>query len=243
MTSIGIPALDKSLMEGLPDGLVILVTGSPGAGTELFAKQFASTPTGKESVVYFTTTERDEDVTSTLEHFGWKSDMQIVNIGEQYYEQVLARELEISKYRQEGLKTKDIKRYETEEGEMRRSVNLLTSLTYEVSRLKPPFRIVIDSLDFFLEYYADRNVLSALRTIKAHIQHNRSIALLTMLTDVHDTRTESGVEEIVDVIIELERQRVDDEFKRNLLIRKVRNHPEKTWIHPYTITKEGITPL
>jgi KaiC/GvpD/RAD55 family RecA-like ATPase len=243
MTSIGIPALDKSLMEGLPDGLVILVTGSPGSGAELFAKQFASAGTSKESMVYFTTTERDEDVTSTMEHFGWKSDVQIVNIGELYYERVLARELEISKYRQEGLKTKDIRKYELDEEEMRKQVNFLTSLTYEISKLKPPFRIVVDSLDFFLEYYQDRNVLSALRTIKSHIQHNRSVALLTLLTDVHDTRTESGVEEIVDVIIELERQRTGDEFKRYLLIRKVRNHPEKTGIHPYSISKEGITPL
>ncbi|MFQ6061186.1 MAG: RAD55 family ATPase [Thermoplasmata archaeon] len=243
MTSIGIPALDRSLMEGLPDGLVILVTGSPGSGAELFAKQFASAGTGKESVVYFTTTERNEDVSSTLEHFGWKQDLQIVNIGEQYYERVLARELEISKYRQEGLKTKDIREYEIAEEVKKKSVNFLTSLTYEVSKLKPPFRIVIDSLDFFLEYYADRNVLSALRTIKAHIQHNRSVALFTMLSGVHDTRTESGVEEIVDIIIELERQRVGDEFKRNLLIRKVRNHPEKTMIHPYKITREGISPM
>ncbi|MFQ5885380.1 MAG: RAD55 family ATPase [Thermoplasmata archaeon] len=243
MISIGIPALDKSLMEGLPEGLVILVTGSPGSGAELFAKQFASAVTGKENMVYFTTTERDEDVTSTMEHFGWKSDIQIVNIGERYYDRVLARELEISRYRQEGLKTKDIRRYEMGEEEMRKQVNFLTSLTYEISKLKPPFRIVIDSLDFFLEYYQDRNVLSALRTMKSHIQHNRSVALLTMLTDVHNTRTESGVEEIVDVIIELERQRTGDEFKRYLLIRKVRNHPEKTGILPYTISKEGITPL
>ncbi len=241
MTSIGIPALDKTLMEGLPDGLMILVTGSPGSGTELFAKQFV-TGAAKENVVYFTTTERDEDVTSTMDHFGWKSDLQIYNIGEQYYEQVLARELEISKYREEGLKAKDIGKYKTDEA-TRKGVNLLTTLTYEISKLSPPFRIVIDSLDFFLEYYIDRNVLSAMRTVKAHIQHNRSIALLTMLTGVHDTRIESGVEEIVDVIIELERQRVGDEFKRNLLVRKVRNHPEKTGIHPYTITKEGITPL
>jgi KaiC/GvpD/RAD55 family RecA-like ATPase len=243
MASIGIPALDKTLMDGLPEGLVILITGSPGSGAELFAKQFASAGTGKESIVYFTTTERDEDVNSTMDHFGWKSEVQIVNIGEDYYQRVLARELEISKYRQEGLKTEDIRRYEVSEEEKKRPVNFLTSLTYEVSKIKPPFRIVIDSLDFFLEYYPDRNVLSALRTIKAHIQHNRSVALLTMLTDVHDTRTESGVEEIVDVIIELERQRVGEEFKRSLLIRKVRNHPEKTEIHPYTITKEGISTL
>jgi KaiC/GvpD/RAD55 family RecA-like ATPase len=43
------------------------------------------------------------------------------------------------------------------------------------------------------------------------------------------------------VIIELERQRVDFEFRRNLLIRKVRNHPEKTGILAYTIDEKGIS--
>ena len=55
--------------------------------------------------------------------------------------------------------------------------------------------------------------------------------------------TQSGVEEVVDGIIELERVRAGDAFKRYLVIRKVRNHPEKTAIHAYELTKEGITPL
>jgi len=241
VTSTGIQALDKALMDGLPKGFSVLVCGSPGSGTELFAKQFAAAGIGNENVVYFSTTERDEDVISTMEHFGWKADMKIVNIGTQYYENVLAKELEISKYRHEGITMKDIKKIgEKEKG--RRGVNFLTSLTYEISKLKPPFRVVVDSLDFFLEYYEHSSVLSALRTIKAHTQHNEGVALVTMLTNVYDTRTQSGVEEIVDCIIELEREREKQDFKRYLVIRKVRNHPEKTGIHPYAITNEGITP-
>ena len=121
------------------------------------------------------------------------------------------------------------------------SVNFLTSLTYYVSKRKPPFRIVVDSLDFFLEYYSHADVLSALRTIKAHTQHEEGIALLTMLSGVYDTRTQSGVEEIVDVIVELERVRHENEFLRYLVLRKVRNHPEKTGLYEYTITDKGIT--
>jgi KaiC/GvpD/RAD55 family RecA-like ATPase len=244
VVSTGIPGLDEALMDGVPKGFTLLVTGGPGAGMELFAKQFAAGAEEGENVSYFTTTERDEDIQSTMDHFGWKADMNIVNIGREYYETVLAKELEVSKYRQEGITMKDIRKYH-ERGlgrSRRRAVNFLTAITYEVSKLKPPFRLIIDSLDFFLEYYDHHSVLSALRTIKAHTQHYGGIALITMLSNVYDTRTESGVKEIVDCIIDLERTRGGDEFKRFLVIRKVRNRPERTGIYSYTLTDKGITP-
>ncbi len=242
VVSTGIAGLDKALMEGVPKGFTLLVSGGPGAGLELFAKQFASGTAKGENVTYFTTTERDEDIQATLDHFGWKAEMNVVNIGRQYYEKVLAKELEVSKYRQEGITMKDIRKYH-EDGAIRhrrRAVNFLTALTYEVSKLEPPFRIIIDSLDFFLEYYDHHNVLSALRTIKAHTQHYEGIALITMLNNVYNTRTESGVREIVDCIIDLERRMEEDGFKQLLIIRKVRNRPERTGIYSYRITEAGI---
>lgn len=242
ITTTGIPALDKSLMDGIPRGFTLLVAGPPGSGTELFAKQFAAAGIDRENVTYFTTTERDQDVLSTMEHFGWKSSMRIINIADQYYKTVLAKELEVSRYRQEGITMKDIMRYTRERAEERMGVNFLTSLTYETSRLKPPFRVVVDSLDFFLEYYEHVDVLSSLRTIKAHTQHQEGVALLTMLTGVYATRTQSSVEEIVDCSIELQRERMEDSFRNYLIIRKVRNHPEMTGIYEYEITKDGITP-
>jgi len=240
VVSTGIVALDKALMNGLPKGSTVLVTGPPGSGTELIAKQFAGAGVRDENVVYFTTTERDEDVTATMKDFGWTADLEIVNIGNLYYESVLARKLQVSKYRQEGISVKDL-RAESGGRSPAPSVNFLTSLTYYVSKRKPPFRLVVDSLDFFLEYYSHADVLSALRTIKAHTQHEEGIALLTMLSGVYDTRTQSGVEEIVDCIVELERVRHDNEFRRFLVLRKVRNHPEKTGLYEYTITDKGIT--
>ncbi|HEY5538120.1 MAG TPA: ATPase domain-containing protein [Thermoplasmata archaeon] len=236
----GIAALDKALMSGMPRGFTLLVTGPPGAGTELVAKQFAATGVRDENVVYFTTTERDEDVTATMEDFGWKSDITIVNIGNLYYESVLAKKLEVSRNREEGISVKDLKAAPTNDAR-RTTINFLTTLTYEFSKLKPPFRAVVDSLDFFFEYYPHADVLSALRTIKAHTQHEEGVALLTMLSGVYDTRTQSGVEEIVDGIVELERVRHENEFRRILVLRKVRNHPEKTGLYEYSITDEGIT--
>ena len=217
----------------------MLVTGTPGCGIELFAKQFASAGIGSENVIYIATAERDEEVLSTMKKFGWRDDIKIINIGSRYYEAVLAKRLEVSKHRYEGLTMKDIMRQSGPVVDDDR-INFLTALTYEVSSIPPPFRLVVDSLDFFLEYYEHGNVLSALRTIKARAQHSNSLTLFTMLKDVYDPRTESGIEEIVDVVIELERQREGMEFVRNLLVKKVRNHPEKTGIFPIDIGPKGF---
>jgi len=238
VASTGMPALDRALMNGLPKGWTVLVTGPPGVGMDLFAKQFAGAGSRDETVVYFATTERDEDVVQTMEEFGWTANIRIVNIGRMYYESVLAKRLEVSRYRLEGIRWADLAAAPPD-GSSRGS-NLLTALTYETSKLRPPFRIVIDSLDFFLGSYDHADVLAALRTVKAHTQREEGVALVTMLSGVYDTRTQSGVEEIVDGVIELERIRDGDSFKRYVVIRKVRNHPEKTAIRAYELTKDGI---
>jgi len=241
--SFGIPALDKAIMNGIPKGYTILCLGGPGAGVELFAKRFASVDTSNETVTYFSTSERDSDVLDTMKEFGWNTNIKIVNIGTMYYEKVLTKHLEVSRYRLEGLTMRDIRQFKlAQQKEEDMSItNFLTTVTYEISKMKPPFRIVLDSLNFFLEYYPPKDVLSAIRTIKSHTQHHGGVALVTLVKGVMDSHIESGIEEIVDAIIELERQRDGFEFKRNLLIRKVRNHPEKTGILSYTIDEKGIS--
>lgn len=224
--SVGIEGLDDALLKGLPKGYTLLVSGEPGSGTELFAKQFAAAGIGKENVLYITTTERTEDIINTMHEFGWKSDMQIVNIATMYYEEILAKELEISKYRQEGIGVNDVKNITLDESKMR-ATNFLTLANYKISRLKPPFRIVIDSIDFFMEIYDRSDVLSTMRLIKAHSQHHGGIVCITMLKDVYDRATQSGLEEIADCVIELHKEKTQLETRLKLFVKKVRNHPEK----------------
>ncbi len=127
-TSIGIKALDEHLGGGVQKGSTLLILGNPGSGAEFFAKQFAST--GEEAVTYFTSTERDEDVLNVMREYGWKTDISIVNISSKYYESVLAKKLEISRFRQEGISLSDIRRFE--EKDTHREENLLTFLSYEI---------------------------------------------------------------------------------------------------------------
>lgn len=235
-TSIGIPALDEQLGGGIQKGSTVLVMGTPGSGTEFFAKQFASA--GQETVTYFTSTERDEDVLGVMREYGWRTDLKIVNVGTKYYESVLAKKLEVSRFRQEGISLEDIRRFRDEDSA--KEANFLTFLSYEISKLAPPFRVVINSLDFFLENYESPEVLMAMRTIKAHTQHSESVTLMTMLKGVHDSRIQSSIEDLADVILELEHDKQGSEFKKFIIVQKVRNRPVMVGIIPTTFDKTGI---
>ena len=238
LTSIGIKALDEHLGGGVQSGSTVLITGNPGSGTEFFAKQFASVGEGR--VTYFTSTERDEDVMAIMREYGWKTDMSIVNIGSKYYENILAKKLEISRFRQEGVTLADIRRFK--EKDVRKEENFLTFLSYEISKLEAPFRVVIDSLDFFLENYDSAEVLMAMRTIKAHTQHSESVTLVTMLKGVHESRIESSIEDLADVIFELDREKVGQEFHKYVMVQKVRNRPAMVGIIPCEFDETGIKP-
>lgn len=235
LETIGIPALDKYLGGGVPKGFTILVVGRPGSGTEYLAKQFASA--GAVPTTYFTTTERDEDIISVMKEHGWKTNIKIFNIGVKYYETTLERRLEISRYRQEGLKYEEIRK---SRGEDLFDVNYLTSLAYEISKLPTPFRVVVDSLDFFLENYDTVEVLSAMRTIKAHTQHSESVTLITLLKNVLEARIQSSIEDMADMIIELERDTIQHEIKKFLTIEKVRNNPGLVGSLPCVFGPSGI---
>jgi KaiC/GvpD/RAD55 family RecA-like ATPase len=236
LTSIGIPALDEHLGGGIQNGSTVLVVGGPGSGTEFFAKQFASA--GQEPVTYFTSTERDEDVLNVMREHDWRPDLKIVNIGTKYYEVVLAKKLEISRFRQEGVTLEDIRKVKDKDSV--REENFLTFLSYEISKLNPPFRVVINSLDFYLENYDSAEVLMAMRTIKAHTQHSESVTLMTMLKGVHASRIQSSIEDLADVIFELDREKIGQEFKKYIVVQKVRNRPGLVGILPCAFDQSGI---
>ena len=237
----GIPQLDDALMRGVPDGYTILVKGTAGSGKELFAKQFAVAGSGKENVVYFPTEESDEDLLATLRRFNWPRDIKTVNISTQYYERVLMRELKANIIKQEGLTAKEIRRFRGSSD--RDKIDFLREMVYEISRLKPPFRAVVDSLDFFLFNYTEAEVIAAVRTIKAHTQYNKGLTLLTMTSDAYDRKLTANLEMVADIIIEMEITSVASSFENRLIVKKVRNYPEKSTVLIYTIDeKHGILP-
>ena len=232
----GIKHLDSALGGGFAEGTLCAIVGHPGSGLGVLAKQFASA--GDVKSYYFSTMDSKEEVLSTIARFGWNSDLEIIDIGDKYYDSVLLKRLEVTRYRQEGIKVMDV--FESApEGE--RPFNFLTFLTHEIFKIRPPFRITIDSLDFFLDNYGVDEVLGALRTLKAYNKRSKGTLLITMTKDVFDTKTQNSIDALCDTMLELDRERVGKKFENSLIVSKVKSFPERTRILQYSITTEGFT--
>jgi len=241
--STGIERLDEALIDGkgITMGTSMMIEGSAGSGKELLAKQYASAGVGSENVVYFSTDETSDELIDTFEQYNWPTDLRIVNVGTQYFEKVLSRELQASRFKQEGLSVAELRNLGSY-GSTTDQINFVADMTYEISKLKAPFRVVIDSLDFFMQYYNPIEVLSAMRTIKEYAQANGGTIMYTMSAGTCEPRIHSQIEAICDVVIELEVGRMAAEFENRLIIKKIRNHPEKAAVMIYAVTENGITP-
>jgi len=152
IVSIGIERLDEALIDGkgITMGSSVLIQGSSGSGKELLSKQYASAGVGSENVVYFSTDETSDELIGTFEQYRWPTDLRIVNVGTQYFEKVLSRELQASRFKQEGLSVAELRNIGSY-GSTADQINFVADMTYEISKLRAPFRVVIDSLDFFLK--------------------------------------------------------------------------------------------
>ena len=243
LVSTGIERLDEALIDekGITMGSCVLIEGSSGSGKELLSKQFASAGVGSENVVYFSTDETSDELVDTFEQYRWPTDLRIVNVGTQYFEKVLSRELQASRFKQEGLSVAELRNI-GQYGSTSDQINFVADMTYEISKLRSPFRVVVDSLDFFMQYYNPIEVLSAMRTIKEYAQANGGTVMYTISEGAHEARIHSQIEAICDVVIQLEVGRMAAEFENRLIIKKIRNHPEKAAVMIYAVTEHGITP-
>jgi len=237
---LGVAEIDRDLAPVLPSGWLALLEGRPGSGLPLFAKQFAQAGIGHTPVLYYTTYERTEDVLKVFADFGWKTDgLSVVNLADEYYERVLRRDLEVSKMREQGLTLKDL--LDAPASPLhRRTFNLESRLLADLSTIEEPFRLVLDSLDFFLEVLTPAQVTSVARQVRHLAQQFKGQALLTLQSDVTERRTQGLLEDLADLIVELKAEPGVDSYDHVFDIRKVRNHPDKTRIGTARATPRGL---
>lgn len=235
----GIPEVDGRFVDVLPNGWEGILSGAPGSGIELLAKQFAGCATDRTPVYYYTTTERTEDVLNAFRVFGWREDINLVNILEDYYDLVLSHNVEISRYREMGISPEDLSQF-TMKGLKGSTVNFVTRTINDLAALDKPFRLVVDSLDFFLEQADPIEVISMVRQIRYMAQRVGGKALLTLTPAIHDARITGTLETIADILLSLEVESHVQKFHYSLNIQKVRNHPESTGLVRVDVGHEGI---
>jgi KaiC/GvpD/RAD55 family RecA-like ATPase len=70
LVKTGIAGLDEFLTGGLPP-IVLLLTGFPGAGNEVFARQFAYTRAKQAGITYFTVNSTADSVKDNMAVYSW----------------------------------------------------------------------------------------------------------------------------------------------------------------------------
>lgn len=257
---IGLPALDLFLQGGLPAGYMVLLLAPPGSGAEMLAKQFAA-GSHKGGSLYVTTDESIREIQETAAMAEWDfADVQILDLQTQFSDAVLdaqrvLRESERAKHSSPG-RSLDPRRLmedtaaeplpfrrssRTETAAARASdVDYLGRLLDPFNSDKPPKRLVIHSLDFFLNLYPTDQVISTLTAIKAANAKRGGLLLVVLATGAHGTQVERRFELLADCLIELEVNRKGTNFERFFLVRKVKNRSTGNGVSTYTITPHGF---
>lgn len=255
----GIDALDRFLGGGLPAGFTTLLLAPTGSGVELFAKQFASNH-GRERVTYVTTDEPEREVRRAVADLGWDfSNVEVMDLQADFMDAVLdsqqrkrSREGGGQERRRfdprdlvEGTDSRDLLRSRKERTRSLRSD--LSEETHYLDRLLDPFtglrnpdRMVVDSLDFFLNLYPPEELVTALHALKAANAKHGGEVLLILSKGAHDPTTERRLELMADCLIELEMTRKGTSFERFFMVKKVKNRSRAVGVSTYDVTETGF---
>ena len=120
--------------------------------------------------------------------------------------------------------------------------NLFTKIEQAVSKVNAR-RIVIDSVSLVEIFIKDEYLAKvALMQLVEKLKEMGITSLLTSgVPETTDALSSRGlIEFVVDSIVKLDFIPVTEEFKRTLLIRKMRRTNHSTLVHPMDITKEGL---
>jgi KaiC/GvpD/RAD55 family RecA-like ATPase len=235
---LGIPEVDEPLWTALPPGWLALLTGDSGSGAPLLAKQFAHAGAGAAPVLFYTTYERTEEVRKAFSDFGWDpDDLKIVNLADEYYERVLMRGLETARARETGLTLEQMVARRPDREDLV-TFSLTDRMLSDLAMIDSPFRLVIDSIDFFFEALSPHEVTTVARQIRHRCQTIGGQALMAVHTPAHD-RASFGLHDLADVVFELTAEPRGGGYEHTLFLQKVANRPDLNHIWRAEMGQDG----
>ncbi len=238
--STGIEKLDKLLEGGTPKGYTVLILGTPGSSIEILSKQLATN--GK--ILYFTTEETEEELKDTMKRFGWtKTNMEVIDIASQYSEALMSGEQRrVNVYEQRSrVKLKEL----IEIGSsgmppiVKSGEDFLAILSNKIKTARTQ-KIIINSLDFFLNQYTQDEVMRTVHAAKICNIQNKGVLFMVMTRGIHGDIFERRMEGIADCVLELEVLQKGSTFERFLAVKKMKNYAKKIGIARYAIDSDGF---
>ena len=229
----GIAGLDVQLNGGVPPGTTILILADPGAGSEVFAQQFAyGGLVNNEDVFYLSSEHPIQEIASEMDDFGWGDKNELmdkINFVDAYaprFYNVLPKELTAN------ISPKDFLKQGTD------SLNLLKTTVTEKHGNK--YRGVIDSISYFLRSYDITDVVEAIEIMSSVGKLSGAVQLILMTGGMNRPVVENTLKHICDGVIEFRMKERGSEIERTIMIRKMRGMitPDRTI--SYSLTPKGI---
>jgi KaiC/GvpD/RAD55 family RecA-like ATPase len=235
----GIPEIDDALWPALPPGWLALLSGHSGSGAPLLAKQFAHAGVGSVPVLFYTTYERTEDVSTAFEEFGWDpAEVKVVNLAAEYYDRVLMHGLDIARAREKGISLGELVEARDPTAAPK-SFSLTNRMLSDLAEIDHPFRLVLDSVDFFLEVLEPRDVTTVARQIRHRCRSIGGQALLMAHSVGQDRALFGLLHDLADAAFELKSEPDGTRYRHTLFVDKVANHPELGRIEPLHVAEHG----
>jgi len=235
----GIPEIDQPVWTALPPGWLAVLSGTSGSGAPLLAKQFAHAGAGDVPVLFYTTYERTEDVRKAFDDFGWDpAEIEIVNLADEYFERVLVRGLEVAKAREGGISITDLVGNKERDRALT-PFSLTNRMLSDLAKIDSPFRMVVDSVDFFLEVMEPHELTTVARQIRHRCQTIGGHALLTAHSVSHERSVFGLLQDLADLVFDLKAEPRVHRFEHTLSVEKVANRPDLTRIWNATLGENG----
>jgi KaiC/GvpD/RAD55 family RecA-like ATPase len=235
----GIPEIDQPVWTALPPGWLSVLSGTSGSGAPLLAKQFAHAGAGEVPVLFYTTYERTEDVCKAFDDFGWDpAEIRIVNLADEYFERVLVRGLDIAKAREGGISLDELVESRPQDRVLT-PFSLTSRMLSDLASIDTPFRMVVDSVDFFLEVMEPHELTTVARQIRHRCQTIGGHALITAHSIAHDRSVFGLLQDLADLVFELRAEPRVDHYEHTLAVEKVANRPDLTRIWAAELGESG----
>jgi archaellum biogenesis ATPase FlaH len=179
-----------------------------------------------------------------MERFGWgKPNIEIIDIASQYLETILSDEQRrINIYKQRAkVKLKEL-------------IEIGSSGVPPIAKVEKDFlaillnkieitnceKIIINSLDFFLNQYTQDEVINTIHAAKICNIKNKGVMYMIMTRGIYGDIIERRMEGIADCVLELEVLQKGSTFKRFLAVKKMKNYAKKIGIARYIIDSNGF---
>jgi len=224
-----IQGLDEILYGGIPERNVVLVSGGPGTGKSIAAKQFIYNGLMRgESGIFVALEEHPVSVLRSFKHFGW----------------------DVVKFEKEG-KFTIIDAFTGGIGSSAQKAKYLVKQVDYVHELADVLRQAIKdlgatriSIDSVSTLYLTKPSIarSTIMTLKRIISGLGCTALLVSQVSVGERGFGGpGVEHAVDGIIRMDLDEVEGKMYRSIIVWKMRDTKISMVRHPMNITDKGIT--